>query len=57
VIYFVGTELHFRFEVHFGGKDLHPDPSSARVQDFVSLTERESKEERHEGTLGNKIEF
>jgi uncharacterized SAM-binding protein YcdF (DUF218 family) len=33
------------------------DPSSAHVQDFVSLTERESKEEQHEGTMGNKIEF
>jgi hypothetical protein len=32
------------------------DPSPAFVEDFVSLTERESKEERHQGTLGNKIE-
>lgn len=33
------------------------DPSPAHVDEFVSLTERESKEERHEGTMGNKIEF
>ena len=32
------------------------DPSSAFVVDFVSLKDRETKEERYQGTLGNKIE-
>ena len=32
------------------------DPSPAFVVDFVSLKDRETKEERYQGTLGNKIE-
>jgi hypothetical protein len=32
------------------------DPSSAFVEDFVSLKDRESKADRYQGTLGNKIE-
>jgi hypothetical protein len=31
------------------------DPSSAYVKDFASLKDRESRKERQEGTLGNKI--
>jgi hypothetical protein len=43
-----------------GGKIDHAgfpniDPSSAFVEDFASLKERESRKERHQGTLGNKI--
>lgn len=32
------------------------DPSSAHVDEFISLTERETREERLQGTLGNRIE-
>jgi hypothetical protein len=32
------------------------DPSSARIDDFVSLKDRESKAERRQGSMGNKIE-
>lgn len=54
-------QLHFiSMTKIFGGKlgqgkfpDI--DPSSAYVWDFVNLKERESKEERYQGTLGNKI--
>jgi hypothetical protein len=32
------------------------DPFTAYVEEFVSLRERESKEERHQGMLGNRME-